>query len=67
MKYRDMIREKFRKVREEMENTPKYLSGKNGFKYLDLDLFGDIKVDVFKPKIDNYYTTLSYIKDMKWK
>ena len=29
MKYSDMIRKKIRKVKEEMENKPKYLSGKN--------------------------------------
>tara|TARA_Y100000593_G_scaffold17200_1_gene34370 strand:+ start:86 stop:679 length:594 start_codon:yes stop_codon:yes gene_type:complete len=42
-----------------------YLSGQNGFKYLDKDVFKDINIEVFEPKVDNYYTTLSYIKDMK--
>ena len=42
-----------------------YLSGKNGYKYLEKELFKKIKVDVFEPQVDNYYTTLSYIKDMK--
>ncbi len=42
-----------------------YLSGQNGFKYLDKNIFKDISVEVFQPKVDNYYTTLSYIKEMK--
>ena len=47
MKYRDMIREKFRKVREEMENTPKYLSGKNG--QLELNFHKDMEDMVNHP------------------
>ena len=42
-----------------------YLSGKGGIDYLDTNVFKGIDVEVFEPKIDNYYTTLSYIKDMK--
>ena len=42
MKYRDMIREKIRKVREEMENKPKYLSGKNI--QLELNFHKDMEI-----------------------
>ena len=42
-----MIREKFRKVREEMENTPKYLSGKNG--QLELNFHKDMEDMVNHP------------------
>ena len=38
-----------------------YLSGKGGLDYLDKSLFGEIKVDVFEPKIDDYYTALSHL------
>ena len=42
-----------------------YLSGKGGVEYLDTNIFNDINVEVFEPKIDNYYTTLSYLRGIK--
>ena len=39
-----------------------YLSGQGGLDYLDLELFSGINVEIFRPNIDNYYTTLSYLK-----
>ena len=42
-----------------------YLSGKGGLEYLDTNIFNDINVEVFEPKIDNYYTTLSYLRGIK--
>ena len=42
-----------------------YLSGQDGVNYLDMNVFNDIDVKIFKPKVDNYYTTLSYLKEMK--
>tara|TARA_Y100000593_G_scaffold16528_1_gene32810 strand:+ start:86 stop:679 length:594 start_codon:yes stop_codon:yes gene_type:complete len=42
-----------------------YLSGKGGVDYLDMNVFKDINVEVFEPKVDNYYTALSHIKEMK--
>ena len=40
-----------------------YLSGMGGLDYLDKELFSGIIIKVHEPKIDNYYTTLSYLKD----
>ena len=40
-----------------------YLSGQGGLDYLDIDVFNGINLKVFEPKVDNYYTTLSYLKD----
>jgi len=47
MKYRNMIKEKIRKVKEEMENRPKYLSGKNG--QLELNFHEDMEDMVNHP------------------
>jgi hypothetical protein len=33
-----------------------YISGPSGKEYLDLDLFGDIEVEFFEPKVENYYS-----------
>ena len=38
-----------------------YLSGKGGLDYLDKDLFKNIKLEIFKPKVKDYYTTLCHI------
>ena len=35
-----------------------YLSGPSGKDYLDLKYFKNIKVNYFKPKVNNYYSTL---------
>jgi hypothetical protein len=40
----------------------RYLSGQGGINYLDKSIFKGISVETFEPKINNYYTTLSYIK-----
>ena len=40
-----------------------YLSGRGGLDYLDTELFAGIDIKVHEPKIDNYYTVLSYLKD----
>ena len=40
-----------------------YLSGRGGLDYLDMDVFNGINLKIFEPKVDNYYTTLSYLKD----
>ena len=42
-----------------------YLSGQGGLDYLDIDVFNGINLKVFEPKVDNYYTVLSYLKDIK--
>ena len=42
-----------------------YLSGQGGLDYLDMDIFNGINLKVFEPKVDNYYTTLSYLRDIK--
>jgi len=42
-----------------------YLSGGSGFNYLDIELFTGIEVEIFKPQIENYYTTLYNLKDNK--
>ena len=42
-----------------------YLSGQGGLDYLDMEVFSGIKVKVFKSDVDNYYTTLSYLKESK--
>jgi len=33
-----------------------YISGPSGKDYLDLSLFGDIKVEFFQPSVENYYS-----------
>ena len=38
-----------------------YLSGQGGVDYLEKDLFNNIKLEVFEPKIKDYYTTLCHI------
>ena len=40
-----------------------YLSGPFGKNYLDKQLFGDIKVTIFEPKVKNYYTALTYFNN----
>ena len=40
-----------------------YLSGRGGLDYLDMGVFSDINIKIFEPKVDNYYTVLSYLKD----
>ena len=40
-----------------------YLSGKGGLDYLDMEIFNGINIKIFESKVDNYYTTLSYLKD----
>jgi hypothetical protein len=40
-----------------------YLSGQGGLDYLDMDIFNGMNLKVFEPKVDNYYTTLSYLRD----
>ena len=47
MKYTNMIKEKIRKVKEEMENRPKYLSGKNG--QMELNFHKDMEDMVNHP------------------
>jgi len=42
-----------------------YLSGSSGFNYINLELFTGIKVEVFQPQIENYYTTLYNLKENK--
>ena len=37
-------------------NASTYISGPSGRDYLDLSLFGDIKVEFFHPKVENYYS-----------
>ena len=37
-----------------------YVSGPFGKHYLNKDLFVDIKVKIFEPKVDNHYTALTY-------
>jgi hypothetical protein len=39
-------------------NASKYISGPNGKQYLDEKLFGDIEVQYYSPKVENYYSTL---------
>ena len=48
-------------------NATEYISGPLGKNYLDKDLVSDIKVTIFKPKVKNYYTSLTYFdnKDIK--
>ena len=36
----------------------KYLSGPSGKDYLDMNLFGNIDVSFFEPKVENYYSAL---------
>ena len=38
-----------------------YLSGRGGLDYLDKDLFKNIKLEIFEPKVEDYYTTLCHI------
>lgn len=40
-----------------------YLSGPFGRHYLDKDLFNDIKVTIFEPKVENHYTALTYFNN----
>ena len=40
-----------------------YLSGKGGLDYLDMEIFNGINIKIFESKVDNYYTTLSYLKE----
>lgn len=42
-----------------------YLSGQGGLDYLNKDLFETerIELEIFEPKIKDYYTTLAHIKD----
>jgi len=42
---------------KQMKGTT-YLSGPSGKDYLDLKYFKNIKVNYFKPKVNNYYSTL---------
>lgn len=35
-----------------------YVSGPSGKDYLDMSLFGDIEVEFFEPKVNNYYSSL---------
>jgi len=37
-----------------------YISGPFGKYYLDKELFSDIKVTIFEPKVKNHYTALTY-------
>ena len=37
-----------------------YISGPFGKHYLDKELFNDIKVTIFEPKVENHYTALTY-------
>jgi len=43
-----------------------YISGPFGKNYLDTRVFGDIKVSYFKPDVSHHYTTLVYLKELKW-
>ena len=36
----------------------KYISGPSGKNYLDMSLFGEIDVEFFQPKVENYYSCL---------
>ena len=38
-----------------------YLSGKGGLDYLDKELFSSINLEIFEPKIKDYYTTLCHL------
>ena len=42
-----------------------YLAGNGGLKYMDIESFTGINLEFFNPKVDNYYTTLSYLKEKK--
>ena len=37
-----------------------YISGPFGKYYLDKELFTDVKITIFEPKVDNHYTALTY-------
>ena len=37
-----------------------YISGPFGKYYLDKELFSNIKVTIFEPKVENHYTALTY-------
>ena len=41
-------------------NASEYVSGPFGKYYLDKELFSDIKVTIFEPKVENHYTALTY-------
>jgi len=38
-----------------------YLSGRGGLDYLDMEMFSGINIEIFEPKIKDYYTTLCHI------
>ena len=45
----------------EKSHLKNLLTGKGGLDYLDKDLFKNIKLEIFKPKVKDYYTTLCHI------
>ena len=43
-------------------NATKYISGQGGIDYLDTDnYFKDIELEIFKPEVSDYFTTLQHI------
>lgn len=43
-------------------NATKYISGQGGIDYLDTDnYFKDIELEIFKPEVKDYFTTLQHI------
>ena len=39
-----------------------YLAGSGSLEYMDIEAFSGINLEFFNPKVDNYYTTLSYLR-----